>query len=330
MQIKYILNKIIKEAGIGMALLALILIFVFTAPHFASLNNIKNIFTQITINTILAVGMTFVILIGGIDLSVGATMALSTVVAGKIMKSETLSPALAIFLAVLASMAVGSFFGFLNGFITVKWKLPAFIVTLGTLNIARGAALMFTDARTIFELPDVFTDFGTSAILGNFIPCIFVVALVLVIVGWFILNKTVYGRLVYAIGNNEEAVRLSGHHVSFIKIITYTITGLTVGIAGIIYMARLTIASPILGSGFELNAIAAVIIGGTSMNGGKGSIIGTFLGACIMGVLTNGLILIGMGDFARQMVTGAIIIVAVVMDSYRAQMTVAPLTNKEA
>ncbi len=144
----------------------------------------------------------------------------------------------------------------------------------------------------------------------------------LVLVGRFILNRTVYGRLIYAIGNNEEAVRLSGHNPSRMKVIAFTLTGLCVGLASIMYMLRLNISSPILGVGFELNAIAAVVIGGTSMSGGKGSMVGTFLGACIIGVLNNGLLLLGMGDFARQMVTGAIIIIAVIIDTYRAKFLI--------
>jgi ribose transport system permease protein len=156
------------------------------------------------------------------------------------------------------------------------------------LNIARGAALQWTQARSIYEFPDAFNDFGSATLLG--VPAIFLVALALVAAGWFVLNRTVFGRLVYAIGNNEEAVRLAGHNVRFHKIAAFVICG------------------------------AAVIIGGTSLSGGRGSIIGTLLGACIIGVLANGLILIGMSDFLRQMVTGFVIILAVVLDVLRARL----------
>jgi len=212
---------------------------------------------------------------------------------------------------------VGMACGFLNGFIVSFWNIPSFIVTLGMLNVARGAALEVTDARTLFEFPNEFNAFGTATLFGA--PAIFVVALALVVIGWIVLTRTVFGRMVYAIGNNEEAVRLSGHNTFFYKVAVFAISGLTVGIGAIIYMARLTIASPILGSGFELNAIAAVIIGGTSLNGGRGSLIGTFLGACLIGVLADGLILMGVGDFVRQMITGGVIILAVIVDSYRAR-----------
>ena len=151
------------------------------------------------------------------------------------------------------------------------------------------------------------------------VPVVFLVALSLVLIAWFVLNRTVFGRLIYGIGNNEEAVRLAGHNVFWYKVAAFSICGLCAGIAAIIYMARLNIASPIAGIGFELNAIAAVIIGGTSLSGGRGSVIGTLLGAFIIGVLANGLILIGLSDFVRQMITGVVIVVAVILDHYRAK-----------
>lgn len=296
----------------------MIAVFSIAAPHFTDEANITNILTQISINLILATGMTFVILIGGIDLSVGSVLALSAMVAGVVLKNENLPVAAAIGAAVVTSIAVGMACGFLNGFISSFWSIPSFIVTLGMLNIARGAALQVTDARTLFEFPDSFNAFGTATFAG--LPAIFVVALALVVLGWAVLTRTVFGRLIYAIGNNEEAVRLSGHNTFLYKVAAFVISGLTVGVGAIVYMARLTIASPILGNGFELNAIAAVIIGGTSLSGGRGSLIGTFLGACLIGVLADGLILMGVGDFIRQMITGGVIILAVVVDSYRARV----------
>jgi ribose transport system permease protein len=233
------------------------------------------------------------------------------------MTNESLPVSLAIASAVLSSVGVGALCGLFNGFVCERWKIHSFIVTLGMLNIARGAALQVSHSRTIFMFPDVFNRFGTQTVVG--IPVIFILALVFVLIGNFILRQSVFGRLIYAIGNNEEAVRLSGHNTAVYKVAAFTLCGAAVGAAAIMYMLRLNIASPILGVGFELNAIAAVVIGGTSMSGGKGSLIGTFLGASIMGVLNNGLLLLGMGDFARQMVTGLIIVVAVVIDTYRAK-----------
>ncbi|MGD1975476.1 MAG: ABC transporter permease [Desulfobacterales bacterium] len=311
---------LLREAGIGVALVLICAIFAVIAPRFASYANFTNILTQISINTVISVGMTFVILLGGIDLSVGSVLALSTIVAGMTISHKALPVAAAIPLAVTASIVVGALCGLFNGFVSTRWRIHSFVVTLGMLNIARGAALQISDSRTIFSFPAVFNRFGTETIFG--IPIIFIMALALVILGSFVLSKTVFGRMLYAIGNNEEAVRLSGHNTSGYKIAAFTLCGACVGVAGIMYMLRLNMASPILGVGFELNAIAAVVIGGTSMMGGKGSLIGTFLGASIIGVLNNGLLLLGMGDFARQIVTGLIIVAAVVIDTYRAKLLV--------
>ena len=274
--------------------------------------------TQITINLIISVGMTFVILVGGIDLSVGSVLALCAVIAGTIITKETLPAWEAILLSILASLGIGSLCGFLNGWITERWKIPPFITTLGMMNVARGAALQITKAQVIYNFPAIFNTFGAIQIL-NIIPMIFIVALILVILGSVVLKSTVFGRFVFTIGNNEEAVRLSGHNTSIYKIIAFTISGLMVGIAAILYNARLTVADGAIGGGFELNAIAAVIIGGTSFSGGKGSMLGTFLGACLMGVLNNGLLLLGVSTFIRQMVTGIVIVVAVIIDTYRAK-----------
>ncbi len=320
MQAKRILYLLLREAGIGLALVLICIAFSIWAPRFATVDNLSNILTQISINTVISVGMTFVILLGGIDLSVGSVLALATIVAGLTITRPGLPVPWAIFLAVVASILVSMACGLFNGFVTERWKIHSFVVTLGMLNIARGAALQVSNGRTIFSFPAVFNAFGTTEIAR--IPSIFIIALTLVLMGRFVLNQTVFGRMIYAIGNNEEAVRLSGHNTSIYKVAAFTICGLTVGLAAIMYMLRLNIASPILGTGFELKAIAAVVIGGTSMMGGKGSLVGTFLGACIIGVLDNGLLLIGLGDFARQMVTGAIIVLAVVIDAYRARLSI--------
>lgn len=319
MNAKKIISMLLREAGIGLALVLLCLVFAVAAPRFASATNITNILTQISINTVISVGMTFAILLGGIDLSVGSVLALATIIAGQIITNPSLPVGPAVILAILGSLAVGMLAGFLNGFVSERWKIHPFITTLGMLNIARGAALQVSQSRTIFNFPESFNAFGSMEFWG--IPFIFIIAVVTVLAGRFILNRTVFGRMIYAIGNNEEAVRLSGHSPSFYKVLAYVLCGATVGLAAIMYMLRLNISSPILGVGFELKAIAAVVIGGTSMSGGKGSMVGTFLGACIIGVLDNGLLLIGMGDFARQMVTGLIIVLAVIIDTYRAKIS---------
>lgn len=312
-------KNVVRDSGIAVALVVLVIFFALTSDHFLTPANFTNILTQVTINLILAVGVTFVILIGGIDLSVGSVLALCAVVAGTVINLPGLPVFAAVTLATLAAVGVGIVCGLLNGFISAYWKLPSFIVTLGMLNIARGAALQVTDARTIYSFPPAFNAFGSQAIFG--VPLVFIVALAIVAIGWFVLTRTVFGRLIYGIGNNEEAVRLAGHPVFFYKVATFTIAGAVVGIAAIIYMSRLNIASPIIGNGFELNAIAAVIIGGTSLNGGRGSVLGTLLGAIIIGVLANGLILLGLSDFMRQMITGIVIILAVILDKYRERLS---------
>lgn len=313
----FTLRALVNNAGIGLALLALIAFFSLSTEFFLTPNNITNILTQITINLILAVGMTFVILIGGIDLSVGSVMAFAAVVAGKAITIPGMGDTELILLACVAGLVTGLICGLMNGVISAYWGLPSFIITLGMLNIARGAALQVSEAKTIYSFPFAFEEFG-SALIGG-IPVVFLVALVITLVAWFVLNRTVFGRLLYGIGNNEEAVRLAGHPVFWYKVAAFTISGLAAGIAAIIYMARLNISSPIAGIGFELNAIAAVIIGGTSLAGGRGSVIGTLLGAFIIGVLANGLILMGLSDFMRQMITGVVIIIAVILDYYRAK-----------
>ena len=315
MNTRRIAYLMLREVGIGIALIFIVALFAVFAPMFASFINITNIFIQISINTIIAVGMTFVILLAGIDLSVGSVLALSTIIAGLFLTQKSLPDSLVIALAVLGAIGVGMACGFVNGYVSERWKVHSFVVTLGMLNIARGAALEISKARTMFRFPPEFDAFGSKTFIG--IPVIFVIAIVLVAMGSVVLRRTVFGRIIYAIGNNEESVRLSGHNTRIYKVAAFVICGAMVGIAAITYMLRLNIASPILGVGFELNAIAAVVIGGTSMSGGKGSMIGTFLGACIMGVLNNGLLLIGLGDFARQIVTGLVIILAVVLDTYR-------------
>ncbi len=320
MRAKQLFYLLLREVGIGLALVFIAIAFSAFAPHFATMANLTNILTQISINTVIAVGMTFVILLGGIDLSVGSVLALATIVGGLLITREGLSTGVAILVSVLGSTLVGCLCGLFNGVVCERWKIHSFIVTLGMLNIARGAALQISNSRTIFEFPDAFNDVGAATVLG--VPVIFLMALAVVLAGRFVLARTVFGRMIYAIGNNEEAVRLSGHDPSFHKVAAFTVCGGMVGLAAIMYMMRLNIASPILGVGFELNAIAAVVIGGTSMSGGKGSMVGTFLGASIMGVLNNGLLLLGMGDFARQMVTGLIIIVAVIVDKYRGRALV--------
>lgn len=313
------LRFLVRDAGVLLALVLITVFFSATAPYFATSGNALKIFVQIAINTVLAAGMTFVILTGGIDLSVGSVLALCTVVGATVMIDESLSPGVAILLALLACMATGAVCGFLNGWISTRWKIPSFIVTLGMLNMAAGAARVVSDNSTITGLPQSFVDFG-NLIIGGFLPSIFLIAVLVIAAGWFVLRFTVFGRMIFAVGTNDEAVRLSGHNPDFYKIAAFTISGLTAGIAAMVYLLRLNIGSPIAGVGYELNAIAAVIIGGTSLSGGKGSIIGTLVGACILQVLSTGLQLLGVGDNFKPIVIGLVIVLAVILDAYRERL----------
>jgi len=211
----------LREAGIGLALVLLCIIFAIAAPRFASPINLTNILTQISINTVLAVGMTFTILLGGIDLSVGSVLALATIIAGQIIVKESYSVPIAILFAVLGSLAVSMVCGLFNGYVSERWKIHPFITTLGMLNVARGTALQVSQSRTIFNFPPAFNAFGSVEYFG--VPFIFVIALATVFLGRFVLNRTVYGRMIYAIGNNEEAVRLSGHNPSYYKVLAYVL-----------------------------------------------------------------------------------------------------------
>jgi ribose transport system permease protein len=314
-----LVSALVREAGIGIVLLIVCLIFSLSANRFASTGNALNILVQISITTVLAVGMTFVILVGGIDLSVGSILALGTVVGGRIMTSGRFSVGVGVFLAVLACIASGMLAGTLNGLISERWKVPSFIVTLGMLNVARGTSAVLSDNSTISGLPQPFVQFGTKILFGV-VPIIFLVALVTVLIGWAVLRFTVFGRLVYAVGSNEEAVRLSGHNTKRIKVFCFAISGMTAGLAALVFLLRLNVGSPTAAVGYELSAIAAVVLGGTSLTGGRGSIIGTFLGGCLLQVLSTGLQLVGVSDNYRVIVIGAVIVLAVVLDTFRSRL----------
>jgi ribose transport system permease protein len=314
-----VVSALVREAGIGIVLLLVCLVFSLTANRFATTGNALNILVQISITTVLAVGMTFVILVGGIDLSVGSVLALGTVLGGRIMTGGRFSLGVSIALAVLACLAAGLLAGTLNGLVSERWKVPSFIVTLGMLNVARGTSAVLSNNSTISGLPLPFVDFGTKILFGV-IPVIFLIALVTVVIGWAVLRFTVFGRLVYAVGSNEEAVRLSGHNTKRIKVICFAISGMTAGLAALVFLLRLNVGSPTAAVGYELSAIAAVILGGTSLTGGRGSIIGTFLGGCLLQVLSTGLQLVGVNDNYRVIVIGAVIVLAVVLDTFRSRL----------
>lgn len=280
-------------------------------PRFLTAENIINILRQVSVYAILAVGETFVILSAGIDLSVGSVLALCGAI------SAGLIPSLSLYPAILAGLLLGALIGAINGVAISKGDVPPFVATLGTMAIARSLTLVYTKGGLISPLPPGYQYLGSGYILSPFLSVPVLITLLLYIVAHLLLTRTTFGRRVYAIGGNEEAARLSGINIARYKILIYMISGLTAGLGGIVMTARLNCAHPQAGLGYELQAIAAVVIGGTSLMGGEGGVGGTLIGALIMGVLTNGLNLLEVNPFWQQAVVGVLIIIAVLLDRLR-------------
>ncbi|MBA8903365.1 ribose transport system permease protein [Phyllobacterium sp. P30BS-XVII] len=285
-------------------LLAVSIIMVFASDSFLSVANITNIMRQVSIIAIIAAGMTFVILTGGIDLSVGAVMALAgTIAAGLMVAGLNAS------LALLAGIGVGIGIGVFNGGLVAFAGMPSIIVTLATMGIARGFGLMYSGGYPISGLPSWIKFFGGGTVLGVQMPIL--IMLVVYVLAWVLLERTPFGRHVYAIGGNETATRLSGVRVSRTKLFVYILSGFTASIAAIVLTSRLMSGQPNAGTGFELDAIAAVVLGGTSIAGGRGSVIGTLIGALLLGVLNNGLNMMGVDPYVQNVIKGGIILLAI-------------------
>jgi ribose transport system permease protein len=297
-----------RQFGTLIGLVVLCAILWALTPYFFTVSNLLNVAEQTSINAVVAVGMTFVILSGGIDLSVGSIVAFAGVVLGTGLKGgEPLAVALVL------ALGVGLLCGLING-VLISWGgLPPFIVTLGTMSIARGAALLYTEGRPVSGFSESFRVLATGRI--GFLPAPVIVMAVVYLIAYFVLTRTTFGRYVYAIGGNEEATRLSGVSIRFHKSAIYGVSGLMSAVAAVILTARLNSAQPIAGMMYELDAIAATVIGGTSLMGGEGSLGGTLVGALIMGVLRNGLNLLGVSSFLQQVVIGGVIVVAVLLDT---------------
>lgn len=291
---------------VGLFLLGALLSYL--SPFFLTTSNLLNVMEQTAINAVIAVGMTFVILSAGIDLSVGSIAALSGVVmANRLLAGWPLGA------AIIAGLLTGALCGMFSGLLVTRGKLPPFIATLGMMSVARGAALLFTDGRPISGFDESLRWLSTGRILGIPVPVLLTILLYALAI--VLLNRTRFGRYVYAIGGNEEAARLSGVAVGFHKTLVYVISGVTAALGAVLLTARLNSAQPIAGMMYELDAIAAVVIGGTSLTGGLGTLGGTLIGALTMGVLRNGLNLLGISSFLQQIVIGLVIIAAVLMDS---------------
>ena len=299
--------------GLIAALITLIVLFSLQSQHFFSLITFTTIANQIPTLTVIAVGMTFVLIIAGIDLSVGSVMALS----GSVFAVAMLDGNMPLWIACLCGLSAGLCCGMINGSISVAWRIPSFIVTLGMLEVARGGAYLSTDSQTKYLGTQVelistpITSLGLSPSL--------LLSIVVVIVAQLILRRTIAGRYVIAIGSNEEAARLSGINIKRWKFIVFALSGLLAGLGGIFHVGYLQSADPNAGSGLELAAIAAVVIGGTRLSGGKGSVYSTFLGVLIISVLQTGLAQIGVSEPGKRIITGTVIIGAVILDAWRNQ-----------
>lgn len=299
-----------STGGILVALVVVCLLFGAMSPRFFSPSNFSVILTQVSINALLAFGVSFVIISGGIDLSLGSLVAVCGVVAA-LMAQE---PGISLCLSLPLTLAFGVLLGALNGGIVVSTKVPPFIVTLGTMTLGRGLALLISDGRPISGLQENFNYLGNGQFLGLGIPIY--VLLISFVACHYLLSRTVFGRYVKAVGGNETAALVAGISVSKVKMGVYMLSGFFIALAAILLTARINTGQPNAGLGFELDAIAAVIIGGTSTKGGKGTMLGTFLGVLFLGVINNGLDLVNVSAYWQQVIMGGIIILAVVLDAY--------------
>ncbi|WLD84435.1 ABC transporter permease [Staphylococcus haemolyticus] len=299
------MEKIIPFIG----LILLIIVVSILNPSFLDLSNLLNLLRQISINGLIAFGMTFIILTGGIDLSVGSILALSSAFIA-LMITSGVDPIIALIIGVLIGFVLGA----VNGLLVTKGNMAPFIATLATMTIFRGLTLVITDGNPITNLGDsyLFQLFGKGYFIGIPVPAVTMIIVFVILL--IILQKTTFGRHTYAIGGNEVAAKISGIKVNKIKILIYGISGLMSALAGGILTSRLNSAQPTAGTSYELDAIAAVVLGGTSLTGGKGRIVGTLIGVLIIGVLNNGLNLLGVSSFYQQVVKGVIILIAVLID----------------
>lgn len=307
-----------KFAAFG-ALIAMFIVFSIASENFLSFSNVVGILLATAVNGVLALGVTFVIITAGIDLSVGTVMTLSAVMTGVFITNLGLP----LPIGVIGGIGAGALAGFANGTMIAKMKIPPFVATLGMLYIAKGLALVISGLKPIyFTNTPAFSNFAMGSLLGAIIPGFDIPNAVLILfvaalIASFILNKTILGRYTFALGSNEEATRLSGVNVDVWKIAVYTLAGAFAGLGGVMMASRLNSAQPALGAGYELDAIAAVVIGGTSLSGGEGTIMGTVIGAFIISTLTNGLRILSVPQEWQIVVTGGILVLAVFADMLR-------------
>lgn len=311
---RYSLRALTDSLGMGVVLIALVAFFSIKSPNFLTTTNFLALANQIPAAILVAVGMTFVLIIAGIDLSVGSVLGLSGAALGLLLdKAGVPLP-----IAIAAGLLMGLLCGMINGTVIVRWSLPPFIVTLGMLEVARGATFLLTQTRTIY----LGSKIGGIANVGmGNISLLFILAVAIAVAAQLVLDRSKFGRYMVAIGTNEKAAYLSGINTSHVKLAVYATSGLLCGLAALVNTARMASANPNAGTGFELEAIAAVVVGGTSLMGGRGSVVNSLFGVLIMAVLSSGLSQIGTEEATKRMITGLVIVLAVVLDYYRTKLT---------
>lgn len=306
-------KKVISKYGIYVAFLILLVAMSIASPIFFTTANFINIIRQVAVKGILAVGMTFILLTGGIDLGVGSVLALTGVVATSL---ATLSSGLPLWVSLLGGIGVGIACGAFNGFLIAKLRIPAFVVTLAMTTMAQGMALVYSNGRPIINLTDAYKVIGSKSI--GPIPISIIIFIIVIAIAIFVLEFTTFGRHIRAVGGNEIAAKTSGINTVKIKFSVYVIMGVCSAIAGIILTSRVQTGNPAAGSGYELDAIAAAVIGGTSLSGGVGTVAGSVIGILLLGVLSNGLDLLAVSSYLQQIIKGLIIVAAVLLDRKRA------------
>lgn len=285
-------------------------------PRFATAGNLMNIMIQVSINALIACGMTFVILSDGIDLSVGSVAAIAGVAGASAIKMmPNASVPVCLLVILVTAVAVGGLCGAVNGFCIAKLNVPSFIATLAMMNAARGLAYVFTDAKPVFGLPESFGWLGLRSIGG--IPVSIILMVLVIAASYIVLQKTCFGRYIYAVGSNKEVAKLTGIHVTGTRFSVYVISGILAALAGLVLASKLQNGQATAATGYELNAIAAVAMGGTSMSGGRGGIPQTVVGLFVIGIINNALSLLGVSSYWQTVAMGAIILAAVIIDQFR-------------
>ncbi|TDY46578.1 ribose ABC transporter membrane protein [Alicyclobacillus sacchari] len=295
-----------------LGLVLLVFILGVTSGQFFTVSNLLDVALQTSVNALLAIGMTFVILTSGIDLSVGSTLAFSSALAAQWMVAG-ISP----WMAGIAALCIGGLAGALNGVMVAYARLAPFIVTLGTMTLFRGLTEIYTNGQPIFNLPNSFNGLGNGAILG--IPVPVWITVVVFLIAWAVLSRTVAGRRIYAIGGNEKVAYLAGVRAKRYLVVVYMVSGILAALAGLVLTSRLATAEPTAGNGYELDAITAVVLGGTSLMGGEGTLVGTIIGALILGVIDNGLNLLNVSSFYQDAVKGLVILIAIMLDRKKSE-----------